>query len=218
MTYQYLTLDIIATAKEKGEFIDQKTFKTAGKYAVGSLVVTDANMQVLNATSRTSDRFSNPSVISFSWTEMAANMVNWAKLWANWFLMQLANTSIPCGIAKLLKRRATISSLVRSRGYCRKTNSTALLLLKYTIKSNDLEKLLWKVMSAYRNCKELRVQKWTRTSTRDSEIQFPTPCPLLKKCKISAPLPNRKHCLKESCTLIETFVMFWNSQQKKTIF
>ena len=66
MTYQYLTLDMIATAKEKGEFIDQKTFKTAGKYAVGSLVLTDANMQVLNATSRTSDRFSNASVISFS--------------------------------------------------------------------------------------------------------------------------------------------------------
>ena len=46
------------------------------------------------ATSCTSERFSNPSVISFSSTEMAANMVNWAKLWANWFLMQLASTFI----------------------------------------------------------------------------------------------------------------------------
>ena len=48
MTYQYLTLDIIATAKEKGEFIDQKTFKTAGKYGFDSLILADANMQVLN--------------------------------------------------------------------------------------------------------------------------------------------------------------------------
>ena len=40
MTYQYLTVDIIATAKEKDGFIDQKTFKT--------LVLTDANMQVLD--------------------------------------------------------------------------------------------------------------------------------------------------------------------------
>ena len=48
MTYQYLTLDMIATAKEKGGFIDQKTFKTAGKYGWDSLVLTDANMQVLN--------------------------------------------------------------------------------------------------------------------------------------------------------------------------
>ena len=31
MTYQYLMVDMIATAKEKGGFIDQKTFKAAGK-------------------------------------------------------------------------------------------------------------------------------------------------------------------------------------------
>ena len=38
----------IVTAKEKGGFIDQKTFKTAGKYGFDSLILTDANMQVLN--------------------------------------------------------------------------------------------------------------------------------------------------------------------------
>ena len=48
MTYQYLTLDMIATAKERDGFIDQKTFKTAGKYGFDSLILTDANMQVLN--------------------------------------------------------------------------------------------------------------------------------------------------------------------------
>ena len=48
MTYQYLTVDMIATAKEKGGFIDQKAFKTAGKYGFDSLILTDANMQVLN--------------------------------------------------------------------------------------------------------------------------------------------------------------------------
>ena len=48
MTYQYLTVDMIATAKEKGGFIDQKTFKTAGKYEFDSLILTDANMLVLN--------------------------------------------------------------------------------------------------------------------------------------------------------------------------
>ena len=48
MTYQYLTVDMIATAKEKGGFIDQKAFKTAGMYRIDSLILTDANMQVLN--------------------------------------------------------------------------------------------------------------------------------------------------------------------------
>ena len=48
MAFQHLTLDMIATAKEKGGFIDQKTFKTAGKYGFHSLILTDANLQVLN--------------------------------------------------------------------------------------------------------------------------------------------------------------------------
>lgn len=48
MTYQYLTVDMVATAKENGGFIDQKAFKTAGKYGFDSLIFTDANMQVLN--------------------------------------------------------------------------------------------------------------------------------------------------------------------------
>jgi len=48
MTYQYLTMDMIVTAKAKGGFIDQKTFKTAGKYGFDSLILTDANVQVLN--------------------------------------------------------------------------------------------------------------------------------------------------------------------------
>lgn len=48
MTYQFLTVDMVATAKENGGFIDQKAFKTAGKYGFDSLIFTDANMQVLN--------------------------------------------------------------------------------------------------------------------------------------------------------------------------
>ena len=48
MTYQYLMLGMIATAKEKDGFISEKTFKTAGKYGFDSLILTNANMQVLN--------------------------------------------------------------------------------------------------------------------------------------------------------------------------
>ena len=39
MTYQYLTVDMIDTAKEKGGFIDQKTFKTDGKYGFDSFIL-----------------------------------------------------------------------------------------------------------------------------------------------------------------------------------
>ena len=39
---------MIATTKEEDGFIDQKAFKTAGKYGFNSLILTDASMQVLN--------------------------------------------------------------------------------------------------------------------------------------------------------------------------
>ena len=47
MTYQYLTLDMVKTDMENGGFIDKKTFKMASKYGFGSLILTDASMQVL---------------------------------------------------------------------------------------------------------------------------------------------------------------------------
>ena len=48
MTYRYLMVDMTASAKEKGGFIDQKAVKTAGKYGIDTLVLTNANMEVLN--------------------------------------------------------------------------------------------------------------------------------------------------------------------------
>ena len=60
MIYQYFTVDIIVTAKEKWGFIDQKTFKTAREYGFDLLILTDANM----AASRTLDICLNLSAIS----------------------------------------------------------------------------------------------------------------------------------------------------------
>ena len=48
MTYQYLTVEMVNVAKENGGFIDQKTFKTAGKYGFDSVILTETSMQVLD--------------------------------------------------------------------------------------------------------------------------------------------------------------------------
>ncbi|XP_068728997.1 uncharacterized protein [Montipora capricornis] len=48
MTYQYLTVDMVKAAKANGGFIDQKTFKTAGKYGFDSVILTDTSMQILD--------------------------------------------------------------------------------------------------------------------------------------------------------------------------
>ena len=48
ITYQYLTVDMVQSAKTNGGFIDQKKFKTTGKYGFDSLYLTDTSMQVLD--------------------------------------------------------------------------------------------------------------------------------------------------------------------------
>ena len=45
---QFLTVEMVRTPKTNGGFIDQKMFKTAGKYGFDSLFLTDTSMQVLD--------------------------------------------------------------------------------------------------------------------------------------------------------------------------
>ena len=48
MTYQYLTVEMVCSAKNNDGFVDQKMFKTAGKYGFDSLFLTNTSMQLLN--------------------------------------------------------------------------------------------------------------------------------------------------------------------------
>ena len=48
MTYQYLTVEMIRATNANGGFIDQKTFKTAGKYGFDSVILADTSMQILD--------------------------------------------------------------------------------------------------------------------------------------------------------------------------
>ena len=49
MIYQYLTLKMIENAKSNGGFVEQKAFKTAGKYGFDSLVLTEPSLRILDA-------------------------------------------------------------------------------------------------------------------------------------------------------------------------
>ena len=48
MTYQYLRVEMVKEAKANGGFIDQKTFKTAGKYGFDCVILTETSMQILD--------------------------------------------------------------------------------------------------------------------------------------------------------------------------
>ena len=48
MTYQFITLDMIETAKESDGFIDQTAFKTSDNYVFDTLIISEDVMQVLD--------------------------------------------------------------------------------------------------------------------------------------------------------------------------
>ncbi|XP_068713592.1 uncharacterized protein [Montipora foliosa] len=47
MTYQYLTVEMVKAVKANCGFIDQETFKTAGKYGCDFVILTDTSVQIL---------------------------------------------------------------------------------------------------------------------------------------------------------------------------
>ncbi|KAK3740644.1 hypothetical protein QZH41_000144 [Actinostola sp. cb2023] len=48
MTYQYLTMEMIENAKSNDGYVDQKQFKTAGKYGFDSLLFTESDIKVIS--------------------------------------------------------------------------------------------------------------------------------------------------------------------------
>ena len=49
MTYQYLKVEMVKKAKKNGRFVDQKNFKTAGKYGFDSLILSASSLQILES-------------------------------------------------------------------------------------------------------------------------------------------------------------------------
>ena len=167
------------------------------------MILTDANIQVLNGYIPYVDLCLNSSAISFSLTEMAINMVNWARSRANWCLMQLENTSIPRVIAELLKRRASISSLARSRGFCRKTKNTA---VHYQMqRSREIALKGHECLQKLQGAKGSEVDEDVHTRLGESTSVVG---PSVERVRNIISSPNRTPCLKESCALTETFVTF----------
>ena len=142
MTYQYSTVDMIATAKEKGGFIDQKTFKTTGKYGFDSLVLTDANIQVRNGYILYVRPLLKPKYNFVLVNRNGGQHGRLGEIMSKLVFDAIGKYIPPTRYRQIVEMQASRISLVRSKGFCRKTRSTALLLLKFTIKSNDLEKLL----------------------------------------------------------------------------
>ena len=80
MTCQYLTVEMVKEAKANGGFIDQKTFKTTGKYGFDSVILTDTSMQIQDGYIHFVRPLLKPlaSVTLFWSPKTEANTANWA--------------------------------------------------------------------------------------------------------------------------------------------
>ena len=127
LTYQYLTVDMINTAKENGGFIYQKTFKTAGKYGFDSLILTDTNMQVLDGYISFVRPLLKPKCDVILVTRNEGQHSKLGEIMSKLVFMQLENTSILPVTVKLPKRKAPSSSLAKSKEFVGRLKNTALL-------------------------------------------------------------------------------------------
>jgi len=142
MTYQYLTVDMIATAKEKGGFIDQKTFKTAGEYGFDSLILTDANMQVLDGYISYVRPLLKPECDFVLVNRNGGQHAKLGEIMSKLVFDAIGKYIHPTRYRQIVETESLNQLTARSKGFCRKTRNTVPLLPKFTIKSGDRAKLL----------------------------------------------------------------------------
>ena len=192
---------MIAAAKEKGGFIDQKAFKTAGKYGFDSLILTDVNMQVLNGYISYVRPLLKPRC---DFVLVNRNGDQHGKLG------EIMSKLVFDAIGKYIHPTRQI---VETQSLNQLSSEEQRILSEDQKHSSAVAKVHYQkqrsreVALKDHECLQ-KLQKWMRKSTQDSEIRRPRPGLQWKECKISAPLPKRTPCLKESCALTRTFVTF----------
>ena len=125
-TYQYLTVEMIKEAKANGGFIDQKTFKTAGKYGFDSVILTDTSMQILDGYMHFVRPLLKPRCDFVLVTKNGSQHSKLGNEMSRWSSTLLANTSTPRVVAKSSKRKVFTRSTTKSIEFCPKTKNIAL--------------------------------------------------------------------------------------------
>ena len=142
MTYQYLTLDMIATAKEKDGFIDQKTFKAAGKYGFDSLILTDASMQVLNGYISYVRPLLNPQCDFILVNRNGDQHSKLGEIMSKLFFDAIGKYIHPTRYRQIVETQSFNQLTSEEQRVLLEDQKHSSAVAKLTIKSNDPEKLL----------------------------------------------------------------------------
>ena len=138
MTYQYLTVEMVKAAKANGGFIDQKTFKTAGKYGFDTVIMTDTSMQILDGYINFVRPLLKPQCDFVLVTKNGSQHSKLGNEMSKLVFDAIGKCIHPTRYRQIVFTRLT----TKSTKYCLKTKNIALSLPKCTIRSGDRAKLL----------------------------------------------------------------------------
>ena len=208
MTYQFLTVDMIAAAKEKGGFIDQKAFKTAGKYGFDSLILTDANMQVLNGYISYVRPLLKPQCDFVLVNRNGDQHGKLGEIMSKLVFDAIGKYIHPTCYRQIVETQSLNQLSSEEQRILSEDQKHSSAVAKVHYQKQRSREVALKGHECLQKLQGAKGSEVTRTPTQDSEIRRPRPGLQLKECKISTPLPKRMPCLKESCALTRTFVTF----------
>ena len=162
MTYQYLTVEMVKAAKANGGFIDQKTFKTAGKYGFDSVILRGTSMQILDSYIN----FVRPLLkTQCNFVLVIKSRSQHSQLGNEMRKLVFDATGKyihPTRYRQIVETQSLGALNDKEHQFCVKTKNIALSLPKCTIRSGDRAKLPSRLSSVFKHCRVPKDQKWTR--------------------------------------------------------
>ena len=119
---------MVKEAKANGGFIDQKTFKTAGKYGFDSVILIDTSMQILDGYIHFVRPLLKPLCDFVLVTKNGSQHSKLGNEMTSWSSTPLANRFTPRVISKSSKRKVFMITRLTTKSIelCLKTKNTAL--------------------------------------------------------------------------------------------
>ena len=163
MTYQYLTVEMVNKAKTNGGFIDQKLFKTAGKYGFDSLFLTDTSMHVLDGYIMFIRPLLKPNCDYVLVTRNGGQHSKLGELMSKLVFDATGKYVHPTRYCQIVRLQALQSLVAVRKMQSPRTRNTAPLWQGFTIKNSDRGRSPAKRMHSWKVCTAKREQSWKWT-------------------------------------------------------
>ena len=144
MTYQYLTVEMVNKAKTNGGFIDQKMFRTAGKYGFDSLHLTETSMHVLDGYINHIRPLLKPNCDYVLVTRNGGQLNKLGELMSKLVFDATGKYVHPTRYRQIVETARTRHFSNGAQSTISETRNTALSWQRFTIKNNDRARSLVK--------------------------------------------------------------------------